>query len=195
MDGKSILLAVFGSGALLTAIINIVAARRLERLKGELQLRSQQALEQFKEQLQLELQKSGVRYSRAFDRRLDWYEREVRALVDFAEALDTWWTMVVEKDSLEATSEYFDTLNDAHLETYHVAAEAELYATPHGVQLVQAIMGEVQQFSDDTGGLDEEKTKGKLDRVEALSAEIRSAVSKLSADAREHLGLDRLVSA
>jgi hypothetical protein len=127
---------------------------------------------------------------------LDWYERAIAALHDFAEAIEIASTFQQEPGtSREDLSNFWTNVQSAHLEIDRVSQEAPLYGSSAAVEQISKISKSVQKVADLSEAFDLTRIQRKkkdeiLLRIYALPEELVHARRPLIAEARRHLGLD-----
>lgn len=135
------------------------------------------------------------RKERAFDRRLDWHERAVRAVFALAQRIEIASTFQDEKNSdPEFLQKMWRKVQDAHLTVDDVANEAGLYASTKAVNAINNIAMRVQEIANKTEGFDPlliapAKRRKALDEITALPDSLRQEISPIVKGARMLLGL------
>ena len=95
---------------------------------------------------------------RAFDKQLDWYERAIRAMNRFGEAIEIAGTFQNERDTKpEQLAELWIGVQSAHLEFSRVAQEVALFGSPVAVTQISRIDKMVQNAADGSKAFDPPK--------------------------------------
>lgn len=128
------------------------------------------------------------RRERAFDRRLEWYERMLRTLVNFSLELEVAAT-IAEQAAARAAGGAADwhPVQMAHLEFIRVSAEVYLYGTDGAVALIRRGEAAVQRVADETDAFD--SAAEYLGTVWALARLLKRVGHLIATDARAHLAL------
>ena len=135
------------------------------------------------------------RRERSFDRRLDWYERAVRAIFTLAQRIEIASTFQSEKGTdPELLQKMWRKVQDAHLTLDDVANEAGMYGSDKAVEAITAIATCVQDLADETEAFDPPlippaKRKKALDKIDELPDKLRSDVAPVVKEARKILGI------
>jgi hypothetical protein len=130
------------------------------------------------------------RGERAFDRRLEWYERMLRSFVDFALELEVCAT--IEEQAIErhdGNHPSWSQVQTKHLDVIRVSAEANLYGTDDAVRLVEKAGEAIQRVSNETDAFD--SATDHLSMVWALARLLRRVATLIGTGARTHLALGR----
>jgi ABC-type arginine transport system permease subunit len=139
---------------------------------------------------------SRFKRERAFDRQLDWYERMLRAIYDFAQRVEIAVTFQGEaRSGQELLNRVWSDVQKAHLEVDRCASEAALYGSETATKIASKIATAIQKVAEETDAFDPrsppESTADKIELIEALPSRMRSDARPLALEARRHLGLIR----
>lgn len=141
---------------------------------------------------------SGFRRQRAFDKRLDWYERAAKSLRHLAQRIEVAMTFQREEDvDPEFLKKLWRQIQSAHLDLDEVVYEAGFYGSAAAIALMNKIGHAVQGVADSSEAFDpdaigEDVRDAALEKVEGLIARLRKAHAPLVAEGRRHLGLDEV---
>lgn len=141
---------------------------------------------------------SGFRRQRAFDKRLDWYERAAKSLRHLAQRIEIAMTFQREEDvDPEFLEKLWRQIQSAHLDLDEIVHEAGFYGSAAAIALMNKIGHTVQGVADSTEAFDpdaigEELRDAALEKVDGLVARLRKAHAPLVAEGRRHLGLDEV---
>ena len=132
-----------------------------------------------------------AREERGFDRRLQWYERMVKALHELAQKIEI--AITFEEDPRYAGSEFraksWIAVQRAHLELENASVEAAAYGTRSHNTAMEAIFATVQDVANDTAGFDESDVGANLERIRELPDKLRAASTPLRDEIRKQLGI------
>lgn len=177
--------------------------RQLEEYKNENNKRlgafsnEQARLNKLAEQtqdLKNELQKQ--RDTRAFDKRLDWYERTIRALHDMAQKIEIASTFEEEKKEPEEEKKKehrircWRDVQRAHLNLSTLSDEARIYGTEEAAIQTERIIKKVDDVAYESEAFEPEFAAENLKLIDTLPIKLRKAATPLAKEARTHLGLD-----
>lgn len=179
--------------ALLAVIVGFWINKRLEIFRSE----QSRINELARQNLLLENELRRQRDTRAFDKKLGWYERAISALHDMAIEIQVASTHEWERDDKENRIRRWRKVQSAQLVLDRLNAEAELYASGEALQVIARISKEVEKVADKTdaftvdldnsGDIDAEEAK--LKSIDKLPAKLLAAAGPLAKDARQQLGL------
>lgn len=137
---------------------------------------------------------SRFKRERAFDRRLDWYERMIRFLLDMAAKVSI--AVTIEdgisrgEDSEGNRPGIWVPVQLAHVELKKMSLEGEMYATTAAVGELRATVKAVQDVANQTKAFHERFAHQHLDKIDPLIYRLREAASVLAREGRTHLGLE-----
>jgi hypothetical protein len=137
---------------------------------------------------------SRFKRERAFERRLDWYERMIRFLLDMAGKVSI--AVTIEggitrgEDSEGSRPHIWIPVQLAHVELKKMSLEGEMYATSAAVIELRATVKAVQEVANQTKAFHENFVHQQLDLVDPLIYRLREAASVLARQGRTHLGLE-----
>jgi len=134
---------------------------------------------------------------RAFERRLDWYERATRAIIAHAAALHQ--VIVGAKNNFSDTemSGLVDQMVAQHPALTAVMGEAQMYATLDSALLLAELLRTTQLLLEPTQRDPSDISEGftlDVPRMEEAAALELTAASRLSGDVRSLIGLEPLQS-
>jgi len=127
---------------------------------------------------------SRFRHERAFDRRLDWYERTIRAFHDLAQKLEIALTFQEENAPEDTLVHVWRDVQHAHLVFDTVTAEGELYASAAALRRTRSMVAQVQESADLTDAFDLRGVRGHSDALHSAAQRLRKAASPLAQEAR-----------
>jgi hypothetical protein len=134
---------------------------------------------------------------RAFDKKLDWYERAANAIYTLSEEIEIACTLEEPPKAKAADLKAaWRLVQQAHLKVDRVSHEAQLYASQGAITQISAIARRVQALADKTEAFDPpliaaESRADLIEKIYKLSAYLTKAAPPLLAEAREHLGIDK----
>jgi hypothetical protein len=142
---------------------------------------------------------SNFKQQRAFDKKLDWYERAARSLQSLAQDIEVAATAQAEDDvDPEHLEEVWRDVQRGHIELESLAFEAGFFGSVSAAALMDKIRLTVEGVAEqseafDPQAIDDEDLQGEaIDKIIDLSAELRATHTPLVAEGRRHLGLDEL---
>jgi len=124
--------------------------------------------------------------ARAFDRRLEWYERSIRALSGFTWVLKEFVRTVVESEPREAS---YAEISKVFPEMMLILAECEIYGRPTTYLALIKLVTELRLLMGPDSPLDK---AGVIATSAAIEREIAQAKAALVREGRNHLGLEAL---
>lgn len=131
------------------------------------------------------------RNEKAFEHRLDWYKRASAALTKLPFDIDVAITFQSECD---ATGNWLVVREHGYIPLLQLVDESAIFATPDGVEVMQdfgRVLEEVSAVTDcfDPAMTSDEEQLTQLDDLKTKAAITRT---KLIADMRKHLGLEKV---
>jgi hypothetical protein len=140
---------------------------------------------------------SSFKQERAFDKRLDWYERADKAVHDLTQAIEVASTFQEEVDTPpDQLNRAWISVQRAHLQLGLVAEQGPLFGSQVAADRVARIDKLVQGVANESEAFDPPKIKARekqmaLEKIYELPEKLRQERKPLTAEARRHLGLDR----
>jgi hypothetical protein len=150
---------------------------------------------------------TNFKRQRAFDKRLEWYERAFGAVHSMAEKIQIACTSEANKEPPEKLNEQWRDVQLAHRVVDRVSLEAPLYGTYRAIAQMKKIARTVQEVADKTEAFDppkfpksaggQEGEEGKpssqelLDEIEWLGEHLEKSLPALVGEGRKHLGINR----
>ncbi|MGM4926134.1 hypothetical protein AB8A31_24755 [Tardiphaga sp. 804_B3_N1_9] len=141
---------------------------------------------------------SNFKQQRAFDKKLDWYERSARSLQSLAQNIEVAATAQEEEGTdPEHLENVWRDVQRGHIELEGLAFEAGFYGSAPATELMDKIRLTVENVAEqseafDPAAVDAESRDDALGKIIDLSAELRATHKPLVAEGRKHLGLDEL---
>jgi hypothetical protein len=139
---------------------------------------------------------TSFKLERAFDKRLDWYERTDKAVLNLIEKIEIATTFQEEKGtSDQQLKRAWNRVQGAHLELGRVAGQGPLYGSRSAARQIARIEKLVQDVADKSEAFDPPKIlvgekRRALESIYSLPDKLGQARKPLMAEARRHLGLD-----
>lgn len=138
---------------------------------------------------------SRFKKERAFDRRLQWYERMNLCLLDAARELAIAATMERGiKDGTDSTDDAlvaWQRVQLKHLEVNHLTAQGALYAEKEFFRTLWKDTGVLQDLADKTNAF-YSLAGPNLGKVDEVKERLRLTATALAEDVRKQLGIDPL---
>jgi hypothetical protein len=132
---------------------------------------------------------SRFRDEPGFERRLDWYERIIRALHDLARTLEIAVRSEQAPDGSKSRREAWAAVQHAHLAVESAAIEADLYGSDAAIRTASRIVARVQRAAHRTSRFDEHSSQRTSKHVTDLASAVRDGLVPLVEEARRHLAI------
>jgi len=130
--------------------------------------------------------------ARAFDRRLDWYERVIRGLAEYSIAHKGFFRAALRPDQ-KSIEKYSSQVSKTFPDLMNLLNEGVLYGRPSSAQAIAMLLLEFQAVMRPSS---EETPPPSHEEIRAISERIESATARASAalvrEAREHMRLEPL---
>jgi hypothetical protein len=139
---------------------------------------------------------SNFKQQRAFDKKLDWYDRAGRSLLNLAQDIEVAATFQAEKGTdPEDLEDAWSDVQQGHIELESLAYEAGFYGSSVAVDLMDKIRKVVEKAAEGSEAFDPKvlpvrRKQDALNEIIDLSAKLRKVHARLVLEGRSHLGID-----
>jgi hypothetical protein len=130
---------------------------------------------------------------RAFDRRVDWYERMAHSLAEMKLRIEIARTF--QEDPLEPPEKkrsVWGGVQQQYIELTRTVAEAKLYAAVRVITAIDQLLAEFDKVSDETNGFDVSELPKHMGRLNDLITKSEKALTTHADAFRKELGYDTL---
>jgi hypothetical protein len=133
------------------------------------------------------------KHERAFERRVDWYERMARCLAEMKLHIEIARTFEEDSsESLETKRHVWESVQRQYIELTRTVTEAKLYGASHLITVMEQLLIEFDKVSDETNGFDVSELPKNIVMLNQLITRIDRALATHAGAFREELGYDKL---
>lgn len=132
-----------------------------------------------------------ARRQKGFERQLDWYEHQIAAMHDMAQAIEIACTFQRETADLPLLQKLWRDVQGRHLALDTLMNQAPLYASDAACKAVTKLEEVLDEAANETEAFDLAKTANEklLELMDGLATSLRKRSRPLAKEARAHLGI------
>lgn len=131
------------------------------------------------------------KYERAFERRIEWYERMARCIAEMKLRIEIARTF--EEDPLESSEtkrNVWGGVQSQYIELTRTVTEAKLYAASRVITAMDELLMRFDKVSEETNGFDVSELPRHIDKLNYLTSMCDRALTIHASAFREELGYD-----